>query len=100
MVPNPYYGFSQYEQSNLDNVVKITNLPSRCTVTIYTTSGVYVTRLQKDDVNRNFINWDLQNDKNVPIASGIYIFHVKADGIGEKVLKWFGVVRPTDLNNF
>ncbi len=100
IVPNPYYGFSEYELSNIDNVVKITNLPTRCSITIYTTSGIYVTRLEKDDVNRNFVNWDLQNDKNVPVASGIYLIHIKADGIGEKVLKWFGVVRPTDLTNF
>ena len=27
VVPNPYYGFSAYEGSQLDNIVKITNLP-------------------------------------------------------------------------
>jgi hypothetical protein len=27
VVPNPYYGFSQYETSQFTNTVKITNLP-------------------------------------------------------------------------
>ncbi len=99
-VPNPYYAFSDYEVSRVDNIVKFTNLPTKCSLTIYTTSGVYVTRLEKDDINRNFIDWDLLNDKNIPIASGTYIIHIKADGIGEKIIKWFGVIRPTDLTNF
>ena len=32
VVPNPYYAFSQYETSKLDNRVKITNLPEVCTI--------------------------------------------------------------------
>lgn len=30
IVPNPYYAYSMYEKNQLDNRVKITNLPSRC----------------------------------------------------------------------
>ena len=36
----------------------------------------------------------------IPIASGLYIIHVDAPGIGEKVIKWFGTMRPIDLNTF
>ena len=40
VVPNPYYAFSEhYEQNQLDNFVKITNLPERCTVSIYDVSA-------------------------------------------------------------
>jgi len=28
------------------------------------------------------------------------MIHVNAPGIGEKVLKWFGVLRPIDLDSF
>ncbi len=35
----------------------------------------------------------------IPVAGGIYIIHVKTD-VGEKVLKWFGMLRPPDLNTF
>ena len=34
------------------------------------------------------------------IAGGVYIIHVDVPGIGEKVLKWFGVMRPIDLDTF
>ena len=33
-------------------------------------------------------------------ASGMYIIHVEVEGVGEKVLKWFGVMRPVDLDTF
>ena len=34
------------------------------------------------------------------IAGGVYIIHVDVPGIGQKVLKWFGVMRPIDLDTF
>jgi hypothetical protein len=46
------------------------------------------------------LDWDLKNSKNIPIASGTYIIHVNVPGVGEKILKWFGVMRPVDLDNF
>jgi hypothetical protein len=99
IVPNPYYAFSSYEENQLDNRVKITNLPERCTISIYSTNGTLVRRFKKDETN-TFLDWDLKNHANIPIASGIYYIHVDAPGIGEKVIKWFGVLRPVDLNAF
>jgi hypothetical protein len=99
VVPNPYYAFSSYEENQLDNRVKITNLPELCTISIYNTAGVLVRRYKKDE-DATFVDWDLKNHANIPIASGIYYIHVDAPGIGEKVVKWFGVLRPIDLNAF
>ena len=99
VVPNPYYGFSAYEGSQLDNIVKITNLPETCTISIFSTSGTLVRQLRKDN-SLTFIEWDLKNTYNVPIASGVYIIHVDAGDLGEKVVKWFGALRPVDLNSF
>ncbi|MEI6312697.1 MAG: hypothetical protein WCP57_10595 [Bacteroidota bacterium] len=48
----------------------------------------------------NSVEWDLKNFKNIPISSGVYIIHINAPGIGERTLKWFGVMRPTDLDSF
>ena len=42
------------------------------------------------------IEWDLRNNKQIPIASGVYLIHVAADGLGERTLKWFGVNREFD----
>lgn len=99
VVPNPYYAASRYETSQIDNRVKITNLPQRCEIRIYTTGGTLVRTLRKDDPT-TFVDWDLLNQERIPIASGAYIIHVNAPGIGEKVVKWFGVTRPVDLDTF
>jgi hypothetical protein len=39
VVPNPYFAYSDYERTKLDTKVKITNLPERCTITIYNAQG-------------------------------------------------------------
>jgi hypothetical protein len=99
VVPNPYYGLSAYEASQLDNNVKITNLPQRCNISIFTTNGTMIRTIRKDN-NVSFAMWDLRNDYNVPIASGVYIIHIDAGELGEKVIKFMGAMRPVDLNAF
>ena len=42
VVPNPYYGYSEYETSQLDNRIKITNLPQESLIRIYTVSGTLI----------------------------------------------------------
>jgi len=98
IVPNPYYSYSSYENNALDNRIKITNLPQQATVTIYNVNGTLVRQLTKDS-EETYVDWDLKNFAGIPIAGGVYIIHVKTD-VGEKVLKWFGILRPPDLNTF
>ncbi len=100
IVPNPYYAYSAYEVSQVDNRVKITNLPQRCTISIYSLNGTLIRRIERDDPSITSVDWDLKNDAGIPIASGLYLIHVEAPGIGERTLKWFGVMRPTDLTNY
>ncbi len=99
VVPNPYYAYSSYERTALENIVKITNLPELCTVTIYTLNGTLIRKFKKDDAKTS-LDWDLKNSARIPIASGLYIIHVDVPGVGEKTLKWFGVLRPIDLDNY
>jgi hypothetical protein len=98
IVPNPYYAYSSYETSTLDNRVKITNLPRKCVVTIYNISGTLIRQFSKDDPTVS-IDWDLKNFAGIPIAGGVYIMHIKSDD-GERIVKWFGALRPVDLNTF
>ncbi len=100
IVPNPYYGFSEYERSRLSNEIKITNLPKECTVKIFTLDGTLVKTLKKDNDDITSISWNLKNEQGISIASGLYIFHIDAPGIGEKIIKWFGVQREIDLDSF
>ncbi|MFO8086622.1 MAG: T9SS type A sorting domain-containing protein [Bacteroidales bacterium] len=99
VVPNPYYGYSTYETDQLDNRVRITNLPDACTVKIFSLDGTLIRTFTKDSEITS-IDWDLKNDSNIPVSSGMYLIHVKAPGIGETVVKWFGSMRPVDLNSF
>jgi hypothetical protein len=99
IVPNPYYAYSSYEGSQLDNRVKLINLPTKCTINIFTLNGALVKQIKKDDES-TFVDWDLKNHANVPIASGMYIIHVDGGELGEKVIKWFGVMRQIDLDSF
>jgi len=108
IIPNPYYGFSAYEGSAVESIVKISNLPAVCTVTIYTLDGQLVRQLNRNEkgavVNRRNrainqaqiipdIEWDLKNNRGLPIASGVYLIHITAPGLGERTLKWFGINR-------
>ena len=108
VVPNPYYGYSSYEINQLDNRVKITNLPGQATVKIFTVSGTLIRTLKKDDSTPS-IDWDLKNDFGIPIASGLYVIHVRGRFWDaeenefvekDKVVKWFGTLRPIDLDTF
>lgn len=99
IVPNPYYAYSSYEKLGINTLVKITNLPVKCVVSIYTLNGTLVRKMRKQS-DITSLDWDLKNDAGIPIASGMYIIHVDAAGIGEKTLKWFGVLRPQDLDSY
>ncbi|RFC54534.1 T9SS C-terminal target domain-containing protein [Brumimicrobium aurantiacum] len=98
VVPNPYYAYSDYELGRLDTRVKITNLPERCKVRIYNTSGKLIRAYDKDSPITS-IDWDLKNDDNISVAGGVYLIHVDVEGIGERVVKFFGGLRQTDLEN-
>jgi hypothetical protein len=115
VVPNPYYAYDDYERSQLDNRIKIVNLPEKCTITIFNMSGTLIRqfvvdksgiklpRSSNDGINtdsKTSIDWDLKNFAGIPISGGVYLIHVKADGLGERTVKWFGVLRPTDLNSY
>jgi len=96
VVPNPYYAFSEYERTRLDTRVKITNLPERCIVTIYTVNGKMVRQFRKDSEITS-LDWDLNNNKGIPVAGGVYLIHVDVPDVGEVVLKFFGGMRQVDL---
>jgi hypothetical protein len=114
VVPNPYYAYDDYEKDQLDNRIKIVNLPDKCVVTIFDMSGTMIRQFKVDKSGislprsstaglntdaKTSIDWDLKNFAGIPISGGVYLIHVKADGLGERTLKWFGILRPVDLNS-
>jgi len=99
-VPNPYYGYSGYEANRFDTKVRIINLPAQVTINIYTLDGVLIRTLSKNDPLTPYIDWDIKNSAGLPISSGMYLMDVKAVGIGETVVKWFGAMRPIDVSSY
>ena len=101
VVPNPYYSYSKYETlSQLETKVRFVNVPLGSVVSIYTVDGTLVRRLGPTSGNATTLDWDLHNHNGIPIAGGVYLIHFKVPGIGERVVKWFGTMRPVDLNQF
>ena len=111
VVPNPYYAFSQYESTQFDNLIKITNLPLRATITIYSLDGKFIRQYERNEEPQrpeggaraiDFVQdipdleWDLKNARGIPVASGVYLIHVQSPGLGERTIKWFGVNRKFD----
>jgi hypothetical protein len=84
--PNPYFGASALDRSKYQSNMRFINLPAKATIRIFSISGVFITRLEKDDDTR-FKDWGLRNIDGLPVASGMYIAHIDMPGIGTKILK-------------
>jgi hypothetical protein len=87
-VPNPYFNASLYEIDQFHRVIKFINLPSnRCTIRIFNLAGDLVRVLTKDDPTSSILEWDVKTTNNLPVASGIYIYYIEAEGLGSKTGK-------------
>jgi hypothetical protein len=84
--PNPYFGSNDLETSKYLRFVRFTGLPKHTIIRIFSLSGVYITKLEKNDPSQ-YLDWNLLNKDALPIASGMYIAHVDMPGVGTKILK-------------
>jgi hypothetical protein len=96
-VPDPYYVTSGYEQTTDTKIIKFVNLPERAIIRIYSSSGVLVNLLEHPGSNcQNVSNstgvrndpfggecsWNVRNRNNQVVASGVYFYHIEANGAG------------------
>ncbi len=96
VVPNPYVGYNEIEpvnalpnQSRGERRIYFENLPSKCTIRIYTLSGELVTTLEHDAGTTHAREyWNLLNKDGFGVAYGVYIAHIDAPGVGEKIVKF------------
>lgn len=82
VVPNPYYARSTYELSPFNRIVKFMNMPEAATVRIFNLAGQLVRTLRKTDAGSSILEWDLENENRLPVASGVYVYHVDIPGAG------------------
>jgi len=87
VVPNPYYGYHSGELNPFNRYVQFTYLPPECTIRIFDLAGNLIRHLRKTDPTTTLLQWGLDNEYELPVASGIYIYHVDVPGVGEKVGK-------------
>jgi hypothetical protein len=99
VVPNPYVVAASWEPKHIyqsgrgPRKIDFINLPSKCTIKIFTLSGYLVDEIKHDDVYENGSeSWNLLSKDGLEIAHGVYLFHVDAGEIGETTGK-FAVIK-------
>jgi hypothetical protein len=100
VVPNPYYNHSNYELNQFNRVVRFINLPETCTIRIFNLSGDLVRTLEKVNPTNSILEWDLETRNELPVGSGVYIFHVDAPGVGSTFGRMIVFMEKERLNNF
>ena len=99
-VPNPYYAHSSYELDQFTRKLKFMNLPESCKIRIYNLAGQLVRTLDKTDATTSILTWDLFTENQLPIGSGVYIFHVDSPGVGQYVGRVVVFMEEERLNSF
>jgi hypothetical protein len=96
VVPNPYIGYSVIEPTNWlpgatrgERRIYFENLPPRCTIRIFTINGDLVQILEHEagmDNAREY--WNLLNRDGFSVAYGVYVAHIDAPNVGQKIVKF------------
>jgi len=98
--PNPYKGVNSFEPTRFTRFVTFNHLPQNAEIRIFNLAGIQVRRLQKNDPSQ-FFQWNLQNEKGLPVASGIYVAHIEMPDLGaSKDLKLIIIQEQQFLRNF
>ena len=98
-VPDPYVATASWEPKHFHSTgrgerkIDFIHLPKKCTIRIFTVRGELVDTIEHDKpLNDGSESWDLRSKDGMDIAYGIYVFHVDAPGIGQKIGR-FAVVK-------
>ena len=91
VVPNPYIVHSNYNETEYLSQLRFTNLPNKCTITIFTINGEKVQTINHEsDIDGNAW-WNLRTINNQEVAPGLYIFVVEDEK--DKFIGKFAVIR-------
>ncbi len=92
VVPNPYVVAARWEPTRLfatgrgERRIFFIHLPLRCTIRVYTIAGDPVKTIEHDsNLLDGAASWDLTTHDGLDAAPGVYVFHVDAPKIGEKI---------------
>ena len=100
VVPNPYYGRSNYERNQFSRQIRFMNLPAVCTIRIFNLAGDLVRTLDKSDPSTSVLTWDVQTQNQLPVGSGIYIYQIESPNVGKTHGRMVVFTEKERLNNF
>ncbi len=90
VVPNPYVVAATWEPRHQlvsgrgPRKLDFINLPTECTIKIFTLSGYLVNTLKHSNSNEDgTYSWNMLSRDGLEISYGLYLYHVEAEGIGE-----------------
>ena len=100
VVPNPYIVTNSWEGKNPyatgrgPRVIHFIHLPSKCTIRIFNIRGQLVDTIEHkaENLADGTAIWDMRTKDDLDIAYGVYIYHVEAPGVGNKIGK-FAVIK-------
>jgi len=74
--------------------IMFTHLPARCTIRIFTSSGILVDTIEVENPpSDGTVHWDLLTREGLEIAAGMYVYHVKAEVTGKEKIGKFAVIK-------
>ena len=99
VVPNPYVVTARWEPKHIyvsgrgPRKLDFINLPQVCTIKIFTMAGYLVDVIEHSSAYEyGTYSWDMLSKDGLEIAYGLYIYHVDAPNVGEKIGK-FAVIK-------
>ncbi|MDG1223658.1 MAG: hypothetical protein P8O00_03720, partial [Candidatus Marinimicrobia bacterium] len=95
VVPDPYVVTASWEKplyyssGRGERRIDFVNLPSVCTIKIFSMSGKHIKTINRQsNVQNGAESWDLITEDGLTVAFGVYIYHVNAPNIGTKTGKF------------
>ena len=95
VVPDPYVVTASWEKplyyssGRGERRIDFVNLPSTCTINIFSMSGKHIKKINRQSAVQNGAeSWDLVTEDGLTVSYGVYIYHVDAPEIGTKIGKF------------
>lgn len=97
VVPNPYIVYSITEQATsqadrFTHELRFTNLPTECTIKIYTLRGDLVKTIHHISSTIGEARWNLQSNESLEVAYGVYVYTVETPD-GNHHINKFAIIK-------
>ncbi|MCF6237964.1 MAG: hypothetical protein L3J79_03985, partial [Candidatus Marinimicrobia bacterium] len=95
VVPDPYIVANAWETNEFGKRLMFSNLPSVCTIKIYTILGEPVDTIEHGETGQTsegYVFWDMRTRNEQFIAPGVYLYHAKTPD-GDETLGRFLVIK-------